>query len=104
MSSKYFQVFISAENGMQADKILESLLKKKLVAGGLLLNGPSRFWWRGKIVDMNYTNISTFTKSELKKAVIGDVRKTSVEEVPMIWFVEFEGNKELLNWIEESLR
>lgn len=104
MSSKYFQVYISAENRKQADKILDSLLKKKLVAGGLILQGPSRFLWKGKIVDMNYINISTFTKSELKKGVIEDVKKISVEEVPMIWFVEFEGNRALLNWIDESLR
>jgi hypothetical protein len=38
-----------------------------------------------------------------KQAIIEDVKKTSVEEVPMVWFVEFEGNQELLKWIDETL-
>lgn len=100
---KYYQVYISAENIVQADTILNSLLKKKLVAGGLLLNAPARFWWKGKITDMDYYNISVFTIERHKQAIINDVKKTSIEEVPMIWFVEFEGNKELLSWIDEAL-
>ncbi len=98
----YFQVQISAENREQADKILNSLLDKKLVAGGLILDGPARFWWKGKITDMNYYNISVFTIEKHKQAIIEDVKRTSVEEVPMIWFVEFEGNEELLKWINET--
>lgn len=39
-----------------------------------------------------------------KKAVIEDVRKSSVEEVPMIWFIPIEGNKEFMNWINESIQ
>lgn len=98
---KYYQVYISAEDKVQADKILNSLLDKKLVAGGLLLNAPARFWWKAKITDMDYYNISVFSTEKYKQAIIDDVKKTSVEEVPMIWFVEFEGNKELLEWIDE---
>ncbi|OGK18101.1 hypothetical protein A2866_02935 [Candidatus Roizmanbacteria bacterium RIFCSPHIGHO2_01_FULL_39_8] len=101
---KYFQVFISAEDRKQADKILDSLLRKKLVAGGLLLSGPSRFWWKGKIVDMNYYNISTFTQENYKEKIIEDVKKISVEEVPMIWFITMEESKEFINWIDKSLK
>ena len=57
--SIYLQCWISAENKEQADHILNSLLEKKLVAGGLLLNAPARFWWKGKIISMNYHNISS---------------------------------------------
>jgi uncharacterized protein involved in tolerance to divalent cations len=101
--SKYLQVYISAEDKKQVDTILNSLLEKKLVAGGLILKAPARFWWKGEITDMDYYNISVFTKEEHKKAVIEDVRKTSVEEVPMIWFVEFDGNGELLKWIDSNI-
>ena len=103
MTNDYLQVFISAEDKEQADKILNSLLNKKLVSGGLLLNAPARFWWKGEIANMNYYNISTFTKEKHKKAIIDDVKKTSIEEVPMIWFTKFEGNEELLKWIDETL-
>lgn len=101
--TKYLQVYISAEDKNQADTILNSLLAKKLVAGGLLLSGPSRFWWKGEIVNMNYYNISAFTIKKYKQAIINDVKKTSVEEVPMVWFVLFEGNKDIRRWIDESI-
>ncbi len=59
--AKYYQVYISAEDKSQADNILDSLLKKKFVAGGLLINGPARFWWKGEIADMDYYNISVIS-------------------------------------------
>jgi len=100
---EYFQVQISAENKEQADKILNSLLEKKLVTGGQLINAPARFLWKGKIQDMDYYTITSFTTETHKEAIIEDVRKTSIEEVPMIQFIPFEGNKELLKWIDETL-
>ena len=100
---KYFQVQISAENKKQADTILNSLLDKKLVTGGQLINAPARFLWKGEITDMDYYTITSFTTEVQKEAIIEDVRKTSAEEVPMIQFIEFEGNEELLRWIDETL-
>ena len=103
MKTSYLQVLISAENTKQADKILSSLLKKKLVIGGLMIKAPAKFWWKGKIIKMDYCNISTFTILKHKKAIIGDVRKNSVEEVPMILFSPIEGNKEFCGWLLENL-
>lgn len=102
-NKKYLQAYISAESKKQADRILNSLLEKKLVAGGLITRGPARFWWKGKIIDMDYFNISAFTKARHQPAIITDVKKTSVEEVPMVWFIEFVGNPELLRWIDGAV-
>ncbi|OGK14451.1 hypothetical protein A3C98_05005 [Candidatus Roizmanbacteria bacterium RIFCSPHIGHO2_02_FULL_37_15] len=103
MLTKYLQAFISAENKKQANKILDVLLKKKLIAGGLILHGPTRFWWKGKIINTNYYNISAFTKDSHKKAIVEGVRETSSEEVPMVWFVPFKGNEEFISWIDENV-
>lgn len=102
--SKYLQVYISAENKEQADIILNSLINKKLVAGGLIISSPARFWWKGKVIDKDYYNLSIFTIEKHKQAIIDDVRNTSVEEVPMVWFVSFQGNWELLKWIDSSVK
>ncbi len=101
--TKYLQCWISAEDKKQVDTILNSLLAKKLVAGGLIVNAPARFGWKGETIDMNYYNISVFTTDKHRGKIIEDVRKTSVEEVPMIWFVEFDGNEELLQWIDQTV-
>lgn len=100
---QYFQVQISAENKEQADKILNSLLDKKLVTGGQIINAPARFLWKGEITDMDYYTITSFTNETHKEAIIEDVKKTSIEEVPMIQFISFEGNKELINWINKTV-
>lgn len=102
--SHYYEVKISAENQEQADKILSSLLEKKLVTGGQFIHAPARFLWKGKVQDMDYVTITSYTTDEHKAAVMEDVRKTSAEEVPMMTFtVPDDMNIELRNWIDETL-
>lgn len=103
--STYYEVKISAENQTQADTILNSLLAKKLVTGGQFIVTPARFLWKGKIVDMQeYVTITSYTTDKHRAAVIEDVRKTSVEEVPMVTFVMLHDlNQELREWIEGTL-
>ena len=100
---KYLQVFISAENKEQANAILDALLAKKLVLGGPILEGPSKFWWKGKIVEMGYAYILSYTTDKYKDQIIEEVKKVSVEEVPMISFIPFEGNAELTKLIDDTL-
>ena len=97
------QAIISAEDKEQADAILSALLEKKLVIGGLMLEAPAKFWWKGKIFEMKYCNILTFTLAKHKKKILSEVKRISVEEVPMIVFSPIEGNSKFLNWIETTL-
>jgi len=100
----YYEIKISAENQEQADKILNSLLDKKLVTGGQLIHAPARFLWKGKVQDMDYITITSYTTDKHKDAVMEDVRKTSAEEVPMMTFtLPDDINVELRNWIDETL-
>jgi uncharacterized protein involved in tolerance to divalent cations len=103
--SKYYEVKISAENQDQANKILNSLLEKKLVTGGQFIRADARFLWKGKTTEMpGYITITSYTTDNHKESIIEDVRKTSLEEVPMIIFIEIsELNPELRNWIQATL-
>lgn len=103
MNSKYLQVLISAEDKQQADAILNTLLEKKLVTGGQMINAPARFLWKGKITDMDYFTITSFSLVKNKARIISEVKIVSVEEVPMIQFIPFDGNQELLDWIDKTL-
>ena len=100
---QYYQVFISAETKEQATKILDALLEKKLILGGPILEGPAKFWWKGKIVEMYYVYILTYTTEKHKAAVIEEATKESEEEVPMISFMPFEGNEALIKLIDQTL-
>jgi uncharacterized protein involved in tolerance to divalent cations len=101
----YYEVKISAENQQQADTILNSLLEKKLVTGGQFIVSPARFLWKGAINNMHeYVTITSFTIGRHKEAMIADICKTSVEEVPMITFVAPDDlNQELRDWIDRTL-
>lgn len=102
--SLYYEVKISAENQEQADTILNSLLEQRLVTGGQFINAPARFLWKGKVQDMDYVTITSYTTDKHKNSVIEDVRKTSAEEVPMMTFVlPDDMNQELRDWIDQTL-
>jgi uncharacterized protein involved in tolerance to divalent cations len=100
---QYYQVFISAENKEQANHILDALLEKKLILGGPIIEGPAKFWWKEKIVSMDYCYLLTYTKENLKQEIIEEAKNLSEEEIPMISFIEIEGNPELLKLIDETL-
>lgn len=100
----YYEVKISAENQEQADIILGSLLEKRLVTGGQFIVAPARFLWKGEIENMEYVTITSYTTGKHKEAIMEDVRKTSVEDFPMITFVApYDLNQELRDWIDETL-
>lgn len=101
---QYYEVFISAETQEQADKILNSLLEKKLATGGQFLKSPARFLWKGKIEEMDYLTITSFTTADNKHALIEDVTATTAEEFPMIRFIAIEVNPKLAEWIDQTLR
>lgn len=61
MQEVFCQVLISATNKKEAHKISDTLVKKRLIAGSLILSGPSRYWWRGEIVEKEYHNIQAFS-------------------------------------------
>ena len=102
--SLYYEVKISAESQEQADTILNSLLEKKLATGGQFLVAPARFLWKGKVENMEYVTIMTYTTDKHKDALMDDVRRTSVEDIPMMTFTLLgDLNIELRNWIDQTL-
>lgn len=103
MTSKYLKVEISAETKENADEILNALLSQKLVTGGQFIHAPARFLWKGKIEDIDYFTITSFTLEKHKDAIILEVKKASIEDFPMITFVPFDCNKELQKWIAETV-
>ena len=68
-----------------------------------MLESPAKFWWKEKILRMKYCNILTFSIAKHRKAITAEVKRISVEEIPMVAFSSFEGNKEFLKWINGTL-
>ncbi len=101
---EYCQITISATNKKEADNILDTLLTKKFIAGSLIINGPSRYWWENKIVEKIYYNIQAFSLVKHKNKIIEEVKKIHSDKCPMIIFSKIDGNKEFLDWINQSVK
>lgn len=103
MQENFCQVVISATSRKEADRISDTLVKKKLVAGSLIIKGPSRYWWEGKIVEREYHNVQAFSLMKNKSKIISEVYKIHSDKCPGIVFLRIDANKDFLDWIKESV-
>ena len=105
MADEYFRGIISATSEEEAQQILNMLLEKKLIAGGLISNGMSNHWWEGKIDKEIYYNISVFTISENKEKIVDLVEKNSKDNTPGVIFFKIDyANDKFLRWISENTK
>jgi periplasmic divalent cation tolerance protein len=104
MEEEFCQVLISATTQEEADKISDALVKKKLIAGSLIMKGPSIYWWEGRIVEKEYYNIQAFSLMENKLRIITEVKKIHSDKCPIIAFFKMDGNDEFLEWIKKSCK
>ncbi|EKD43513.1 MAG: hypothetical protein ACD_72C00244G0003 [uncultured bacterium] len=100
--SKYCRVRISATSEEEANKISRTLVEKKLVAGTMIYSGNSHYWWKERIEEKIYWNIGAFSVLEHKDTIINEVRKLHSDVCPIIAFNEIDGNKDFLQWIDDS--
>lgn len=61
---KYCQALVSAVSRQEANEFSDSLVRSKLIAGSLITQGDSRYWWEGEIVEKTYWNVQAFTLFE----------------------------------------
>lgn len=102
MKGKFCQILINCPKREEANKILDALLEKRLVAGGLITHGPSRYHWKGKIEEQEYYTISTFSLFRNKQKIISEVRRLNSDETPVLVFLAIDGNEDFLKWIEDE--
>ncbi|MBW3003323.1 divalent cation tolerance protein CutA [Candidatus Woesearchaeota archaeon] len=100
----YCQVLISATTKEEADKISDTLVLNKLIAGALIIKGPSRYWWDGEIVEKEYYNVQAFSLKDNKDEIIEEVKKIHSDECPIIAFFDMDGNQQFLDWIKENVK
>ncbi len=100
---KYYRGIVSATSQKEAKQLLSELARKNLVAGGLITEGLSTYWWEGELKERTYFNISIFTQSSKTEAIKKAVCDLHSDEVPIISFFEIvDANDHFLQWILES--
>lgn len=101
---EFCQVLINCPAKEEADKILDMLLEKRLVAGGLITHGPSRYHWKGNIEKGEYFKISAFSLFKNKQKIVSEAKKLHSDETPVMVFIEIDGNEDFLKWIEDETK
>lgn len=89
----------------EAEKIANRLVRLKLSACVNIVSGiHSTYWWQGKIENSSEILLIIKTKRILTRKLIACVKKVHSYTVPEIIALPIaQGNKDYLNWIDESV-
>lgn len=102
---KYIIVKVLCDKSEITDNIVDSVLKKKLVAGCQIYQCKSKYYWNNEIEETNEYLIEMRTKLSKFGEIEKIVKEIHDYDVCEISYVEILGaNKEFLNWIEEELK
>ena len=105
-NSAHVVVLVTAKDVAEAQKIAGGLLEAKLIAcANLVLEVQSFFWWQGKIDKANEVLLVLKTQASLVEMVTAKVKSLHSYDVPeVIALPIIAGNKDYLNWINESVK
>ena len=101
--SRFVQALISAPTRTEANQFSDYLVKERLVAGCLITEGASRYWWQGEITEKTYWNVQAFTLADNKEAIITAIEELASDECPIVAFFPYDGNEKFLKWVEGSV-
>ena len=100
---KYVQIITTTDKIKIADKITNSLLKKKLASCVQRLPIQSTYRWKGKIENSKEFLLLIKTKKSLYKKVEKEIKANHDYEVPEILEIPItNGNKAYLNWLNSE--
>ncbi|MDD5688173.1 MAG: divalent-cation tolerance protein CutA [Elusimicrobia bacterium] len=103
---KYAVVFVTAANDKEAKKIVEDVVKAKLVACANIVGKiNSIYWWQGKKERAPEVLLIMKTKISLAKKLIKKIKMIHSYKVPEIIFLPIiAGNPDYLKWIGEETK
>ncbi len=101
---KYIIVKVLCDKNEVVNNIVDSVLKKKLVAGCQIYECKSKYYWNNEVEQANEYLIEMRSKLSKFDEIEKLVEEFHNYDVCEISYVEILGaNKEFLNWIDETL-
>lgn len=102
---KYIVVTTLTNDKDIADKIVNVLLNKRLVAGSQISKVESKYWWNNKIEESYEYKIEFRTKSNLFNEIEEEIKKIHDYEVFELSSYEIvNSNEEFLKWIDDNTK
>lgn len=104
MMDKYIIVTTLCNKEEIANRIIDTLLEKKLVAGSQISKVYSKYWWNNKLEECDEYKIEFRTKEKLFTKIENEIKKIHDYEVAEISCFEIKNaSKEFLNWIDQNV-
>jgi periplasmic divalent cation tolerance protein len=98
-------VYVTCQNGAEARKIADLVVKKRLAACANWFPVRSIYWWRGKMERASETALVLKTTAGKVKPLIAAIKAAHSYEVPCIEALPIlDGNPDYLKWIREETR
>lgn len=102
---KYIIVTTLCNNDKIANRIVETLLSKKLVAGSQITKVHSKYWWNNILEECDEYKIDFRTKESLFAEIENEIKKIHDYEVCEISYNEIKGsNEEFIDWINKQTK
>lgn len=103
--AKYCIIYTTYSDDKVGEKIIKSLLDKKLAACIQVSQVQSFYFWEGKVENENEKLLTIKTKSSLYQEIEKDILKNHNYDTPEIVKVDIEdGYLEYLNWMDETTK
>lgn len=103
MNNKYIIVRTFCDKEEIANKIIDTLLEKRLVSGTQKSEVYSKYWWNNELEECREYKIEFRTKLNLFDEVSKIIREIHDYEVCEITYNIIDGgNKEIFDWIDDN--
>lgn len=102
---KYIIVTTLCNKKEVANKIINVLLEKKLVAGSQMTKVNSKYLWDNKLEECDEYKLEFRTKEKLFTEIESEIKKIHNYEVAEISYCEIKNaSKDFLDWIDENVK
>ena len=102
---KYIIVTTLCNKKEIANKIIDTLLEKRLVAGSQVTKVHSKYWWNNKLEECDEYKLEFRTKESLYNEIENEIKKIHDYKVAEISYYKINSiNKDFLDWIDKETK
>ena len=102
---KYIIVTTLCDKKGTVNKIIDTLLEKRLVAGSQVIKVHSKYWWNNQLEESDEYKLEFRTKESKFSAIEKEIKEIHNYAVAEISGFEIKNaSKEFLYWIDENIK